>query len=187
MASRQNNFFQVCSKCRSLCCKNARPPLTGKRMKIIGGFLAAQGLRIESPFCGKAYTFPRETSEGLCVFLDNKARKCLVHSVKPETCVAGPITFDINLQAGRIEWFLKSEGICPLAGLLYRNKEALESHLRSAKKELQTLVSELDSEALCAILRIEEPETFKIGEDPLSLGIRERLLRCLRVLRSEDH
>jgi len=102
-----------------------------------------------------------------------------VHSVKPETCVAGPVTFYINLQTGKIEWFLKSERICSLAGVLYKDKEALERHLSLAKKELQRLVRELDAEALCAILKIEEPETFKIGEDSLNPEVLGKLTKFL--------
>jgi len=177
MESKQNNFFQVCSKCKFCCCQNARPPVMQKRKKIIENFLASQCLRIETPFDKTTYIFPREISEGFCILLDKETGKCLVHSVKPETCVAGPITFDINLRTGKIEWFLKSENICPLAGILYRNREALEKHLSSAKKELQTLVRELDAKELCAILKIEEPETFKIGEDALSPEILEKITK----------
>jgi len=165
---RQNNFFQVCSKCEFNCCKGAKPPITWKRKKIIENYLAFQGLRIEKPFDNTTYTFVREASDGFCILFDSKTGKCLVHVVKPETCVAGPITFDINPQTGKIEWFLKSESICPLASILYKNKEALEKHLSPAKREVQTLVQELDAKALCAILKIEEPKTFKIGEDSLS-------------------
>jgi len=175
--SRQNNFFQVCSKCRFNCCRNARPPITWKRKKIIENYLAAQGLRIEKLFNNANYTFLREASDGFCTLFDKETGKCLVHSIKPETCAAGPITFDINLQTGKIEWFLKSENICPLAGILYKEKEALEKHLSSAKKELQTLVHELDDKELCAILKIEEPETFKIGEDSLSPEILEKITK----------
>jgi len=175
--SRQNNFFQVCSKCRLKCCKDAKPPVTRKRRKIIENYLAAQGLRIEKAFAYTTYTFVRETGEGFCVFFDEENGNCLVHLVKPETCVAGPITFDINLQTGKIEWFLKSESICPLAGILYKDKGALEKHLSSARKELQTLVHELEAKALCAILKIEEPETFKIGEDSLSPEILEKITK----------
>lgn len=175
--SSQNNFFQVCRKCKFCCCQNARPPITRKREKIIENYLAAQGLRIENPFDKTTYTFVRETSEGFCIFFDKETGKCLVHSVKPESCVAGPITFDINLQTGKIEWFLKFESICPLAGILCEDKGALEKHLSSVKKELQTLVQELDAEALCVILKIEEPETFKIGEDSLGLEILEKITK----------
>jgi len=176
-ASRQNNFFQICSKCKFCCCKDARPPVTWKRRKIIENYLVVQGLRIEKPFVNVTYTFLRKTSEGFCILFDKKTGKCLVHSVKPETCVAGPVTFDINLQTGKIEWFLKSESICPVAGILYKDKEALEKHLSSAKKELQTLIHELNVEALCTLLKIEEPETFKIGEESLSPEILEKITK----------
>jgi hypothetical protein len=95
--------------------------------------------------------------------------------VKPETCVAGPITFDINLQTGKIEFYLKFERICSLAGKLKKDQVALEKHLNSAKQELLTLVGELDFEALSAILQITETETYKIGESSLSEDVLERL------------
>ncbi len=174
-ASSENNFFHVCGKCKLGCCRNAKPPITGKRRRIVENYFLAQGLRIENPFDKAAYAFPRETGGGFCVFFDEEAGKCLVHSVKPETCVAGPVTFDINLRTGKIEWFLKYGSICPLAGVLYEDGEALEKHLSSAKKTLQKLVQELDAEALCAILKIEEPETFKIGEDSLSSEVLEKI------------
>lgn len=66
-----------------------------------------------------------------------------------------------------IEWFLKMEKICPLAGALNRDKESLEKHVKTAKSEVLRLVRDLDSEALKAILTIEEPDTFKLGEDTL--------------------
>jgi len=180
--SRQNNFFQVCSKCKFNCCQDARPPITRKRKKIIEKYLAAQGLRIEKPFDNATYTFLRETTGGFCILFNKETGECLVHSVKPETCVAGPIIFDINIQTGKIEWFLKSESICPLAAVLYKDKEALEKHLSSAKIELQTLVHELDAKALCAILKIEEPETFKIGEDSLSPEILEKITKSFNKI-----
>jgi len=93
----------------------------------------------------------------------------LIHPVKPETCVAGPITFDINAKTGRIEYFVKMESICQLAGIVYRDKELLQEHLESATKEILRLVEELDSKALRAILRKDEPETFKIDEDKTDL------------------
>jgi len=174
---RQNNFFQVCNKCKFNCCRNARPPITLKRKESIENYLTTQGLKIEKLFDITTYTFPRETSDGFCILFDMETGKCLAHSVKPETCVAGPVTFDINLQTGKIEWFLKSESICPVAGILLNDKEAFEKHLSSAKKELQMLVRELDAEELCAMLKIAEPETLKIGEDSLSPEILEKITR----------
>jgi hypothetical protein len=95
--------------------------------------------------------------------------------VKPETCVAGPITFDINRKTKKIEWHVKMEQICQLAGTVYGNKKALEQHLRSAKKEILTLVRELGAASLKAILKKDEPETFKIGEDTIEEEILDKL------------
>lgn len=173
---RQANFFQVCEKCPISCCVGAQPPVTSKRKTIIKNYLKATGLAIENAFEEKnMYTFPREIEGNQCVFLDKNTKKCRIHSVKPETCVAGPITFDINLKTRKIEWFLKTEEICPLAGALYRNKSELQRHLESARRELLKLVHDLDAEVLRAILKIEEPNTFKIGEEELNAEVLAKL------------
>jgi len=174
--SRQNNFFNLCSRCPSGCCSGARPPLTQKRKKIIRSFLEANGLKITDPFVDRGYSFPKETVEGYCIFWNKTSKKCQVQPVKPETCVAGPITFDINPGNGKIEWWLKKEAICPLAGALYRRKEDLNDHLESAKTEILRLIHDLDCEALRAILKIQEPETFKIDEGLLN----EKLIAALK-------
>jgi len=111
------------------------------------------------------YTFPRETDEGHCIFLDKALRKCRIQPVKPETCVAGPFTFDIDVKTGKLVWFLKTSEICPLAGSLSEDREAYRKHEKSAKSEILRLVWELNSEALRTILAIEEPDTVKVGED----------------------
>jgi len=173
---RQANFFNICENCSVSCCVRARPPITPKRKTIIENYLKATGLAIENAFEEKnTYLFPRETEGNQCIFLDKTTKKCQIHPVKPETCVAGPITFDINLKKGEVEWLLKTEKICPLAGVLYKNKWKLQSHLESARKELLKLVNDLDAEALRAILKIEEPETFKIREDNLSPEVLAKL------------
>jgi len=130
---------------------------------------------VPNPFENGEYAFPRETEGGYCVFLDKTTKRCRIHPVKPETCVAGPITFDINRETGKIEWFLKMEKICPLAGVLSRDEESLERHMKSAKREILRLVEDLDAEALDAILTIEEPDTFKVGEDNLDSKVVAKL------------
>lgn len=116
-----------------------------------------------------------EDHEGYCIFYDRAAKKCRIHPVKPETCVAGPVTFDINKNSGKIEWYLKFEEICPLAGVMYRDKNALREHLQTAKREIMRLVRELPAEALRTILKREEPETFKIDEDDVEEAILSKL------------
>lgn len=130
-----------------------------------------KGISIEKPFVHADYTFPREDVDGYCIFYDKNSRKCTIHPVKPETCVAGPVTFDVNKKTRKIEWYLKMEKICPLAGAMFKNKRVLEKHLESAKKEIFRLVHELSPKALKIILKRDEPETFKIDEDEIDEDI----------------
>jgi Fe-S-cluster containining protein len=177
---RQRNFFDTCSKCKTdwSCCRETTPPITDKRRKIIESFLRRNSVQIKNPFVKTEYVFPRLDKDGYCVFHDRKTRKCLVHSVKPETCVAGPITFDINGKTEKIEWFIKKERICPLAKHVYENRAVLQMHLGSAKKEVSRLVKQLGSEELCAILRKNEPETFKIDENSIGEELSTKIRSC---------
>jgi Fe-S-cluster containining protein len=139
--------------------------VTSERRKIIEAYLKAEKMPIEDPFEEAEYVFPKLDADGYCIFHDKKTRECVIHPVKPETCVAGPMTFDVNVKTGRIEWFMKMEKICQLAGTAYKDEELRRKHLESAKKEILRLVKELDSKALKAILKKDEPETFKIDEE----------------------
>jgi Fe-S-cluster containining protein len=166
---RQQNFFRVCCHCKTnwSCCHETTPPITEKRRETIESYLKETKSSIENAFVTEEYVFPRLDSKGYCIFHDRKTKKCLIHSVKPETCVAGPITFDLNAQTGKIEWFVKMEKICPLAGRVHSEDALLRAHLQSAKEEITKLVNELDSRSLRAILKKDEPETVKIDEDTL--------------------
>lgn len=173
---REDDFFKICGECPHYgCCFQSRPPLTKKRMQIINSYLTKKHITIENAFEQEAYAHPGEKSDGRCVFFDNETKRCRIHSVKPETCVAGPITFDINKTSQKIEWFLKKDTICSLAGKLYKKPDVYKKHMRSARRELERLVRELDAEALRAILTVEEPETFKVGEDDAPRGVLRKL------------
>jgi Fe-S-cluster containining protein len=172
---RQKNFFDVCGTCKINCCWDARPPITLRRKEIIEEYLKKHKIPIENPFVHTEYTFPRENVDGYCIFYDKATRKCIVHPVKPETCVAGPVTFDINKQTGKIEWYLKMEKICPLAGVMYKEKNLLVKHFEAARKEILRLVKELPPEALKTILKREEPETFKIGEEEIESEVLNKI------------
>jgi hypothetical protein len=138
--------------------------------------LKERKIHVEDAFVNEEYVFPRLNPDGYCIFHDKETRKCIIHPVKPETCVAGPITFDINTKTNKIEWFIKMEKICPLAECVYQDKASLKKHIESAKRELRRLINELDSQALKAILKKDEPETFKIAEN----GIDKHILVKLR-------
>jgi Fe-S-cluster containining protein len=158
-----------------ICCQEAKPPLTAQRKKIITKYLKDHDVHVETPFIEEAYSFPALDERGFCVFHSKETGKCLVHEVKPETCRAGPVTFDINLKTGKIEWFLKKPEICALAGTLQQESSALENHFEVARTEILRLIRELDPKALRAILTIDEPQTFKIREDNVQTNILKKL------------
>ena len=96
----------------------AMPPLTEKRIDI----LLANGVSRDNIEI-KGYKRLRLKPDGFCVLFQDG--KCSVHSVKPETCVAGPFTFDVK---GRIlQIFLKKPSICPMVKVLKKDLKAYES------------------------------------------------------------
>ena len=167
--------FEVCSKCKIICCQDAKPPLSEKRKKTIKQYLTKRKINIDEPFSKEGYSYPAVDELVFCKLFNKKTGKCSVHTVKPETCKAGPVTFSINFSTKQIEWFLKKSEICAFAGTLYSNKAAFKSHFDVAKKELTHLILELDPEELRVIVRIEEPNTFKIGEDDLPTEVVRKL------------
>jgi Fe-S-cluster containining protein len=167
--------FDVCCQCERGCCQDVKPPLTLKRKKIIENYLGEQRILVERPFVNEAYSFPAVDLMGFCVFYCKDTRKCLVHPVKPETCRAGPVTFDINRRTRKVEWYLKTSEVCALAKTLCGSENLFRAHFRVAKEEILRLICELEPKALQAILKIEEPKTVKIGEDDLPAAIMERL------------
>nr|MDO8132949.1 YkgJ family cysteine cluster protein [Candidatus Njordarchaeum guaymaensis] len=178
-AERQTDFFDICGRCNNGCCRGARPPTSPKRRKLIEDHLRTHPLKdMKPPYFDEShyYAHPRETPEGYCIFYDQRTRKCRIHPVKPETCVAGPITFDINPKTRKLEYYLKLEKICPLAGRMHKtDTAALKKHVKSAKREIRRVVRDLEPEALRAILKIDEPDTLKVDEEKLE----EEVLRKL--------
>ncbi len=166
--------FDVCSQCKLMCCQSANPPLTADRKSIIENYLNENNSS-RSIFVKESYVHPTADDKDFCVLFNNETGKCSVHPVKPETCKAGPITFDINLETEKIEWFLKNSEICALAELLYFDKSRFKDHLEAAKTEIMRLVSELDEAELKAILKIPEPQTFKVDENELPKNILDKL------------
>ncbi|ADC66299.1 protein of unknown function UPF0153 [Ferroglobus placidus DSM 10642] len=151
------DFYEICFECGGKCCIDAKPPITERRLRI----LLDSGISLEL-FDFEEYTHPKVKENGYCVFFDEKERKCLIHGIKPETCVAGPFTFD--LREGKIEIYLKKESICSLVTFLRQNEEIYRKQYERAVEAIKTLVNELDERALRRILEIEEPETEKVGE-----------------------
>jgi Fe-S-cluster containining protein len=167
--------YDVCGKCKNICCIDAKPPLTKNRKTVIKEYLEKQKINVEKPFAKGNYSYPSVDKQVLCKFNSKQTRKCMIHPVKPETCTAGPITFDINFFTKKVEWFLKKSEICPYAGVLYNDKTAFKDHFEVAKKKITQLIKELDVDELRALMKIEEPQTFKVGEDDLPIDVVRKL------------
>jgi uncharacterized protein len=167
--------YDVCSECKNICCQDAKPPVSETRKKIIKEYLEKQKIRVEQPFTKENYCYPSVYETLLCKFNSKEDKKCIVHSVKPETCRAGPITFDINLNTKKVEYFLKKSEICAYAGELYKNKMAFKNHFEIAKKEILRLINELGADELRVLMKIEEPQTFKVDEEDLPLEMVKKL------------
>ena len=159
--------YGVCSQCKITCCQDAKPPVSENRKKIINEYLKNQNMTVEKPFSTEDYSYPSVDKDCVCVFNDRKTKRCMVHSVKPETCVAGPITFDINFRTSMVEFFLKKSEICAYAGVLFKDKPALKQHYLVAREQIVELIKQLNADELRAICKIEEPQTFKFCEEPL--------------------
>jgi Fe-S-cluster containining protein len=144
-----------CCKLDGGCCMGARPPLTQSRIDI----LMANGVSPEDiEFQG--YKRLRLKPDGFCVLFQDG--KCAVHSIKPETCVAGPFTFD--LKGTILQIFLKKPSICPMVEFLKENEEAYQRLFDVSVSRIVDLVSDLPPEELAEVLKIEEPETELVAE-----------------------
>lgn len=91
--------------------------------------------------------------------------RCRIHSAKPETCVAGPFTFEVTDQT--LSLFLKRESACPLVKYLKEDPEAYQEQYREAVRRLVRLARSLPRTELDVISRIPEPETDLVAGIPL--------------------
>ena len=145
----------ICGLCGGRCCHEAHPPLCEARLKTI---LAHGDFRGSIEYRG--YLRLKAGSDGQCVMLSHG--RCQIHRFKPETCSAGPFTFDAK--GSVLEIYLKRETICPLVSYLTANPEALEAQKKIAIRLFRRLVESLPGEELAHIVLIPEPETDKVAE-----------------------
>ncbi len=146
-----------CLRCGGHCCDGAHPPISEPcYRKLISAGVPADAFERDG------YRRLKTRPDGTCVqWIDGK---CSIHDIKPETCRAGPFTFDV--EGDVIGIYLKYESICPLVRLLKDTPAAYEQQYERAVKSITHLVAHLSEEELGAICRIEEPETGKVGEIP---------------------
>jgi hypothetical protein len=145
----------VCLHCGGRCCTDAHPPLSRNCYQR----LVARGVP-EDSFEWRGYYAVKAREDGTCIFCNGN--RCSIHTIKPETCRAGPFTFDVRDQV--IEIFLKNETICPVVRLLKEVPEAYQYQFGRATTSITRLVANLTDEELAAISTVDEPETVKVAE-----------------------
>jgi Fe-S-cluster containining protein len=148
---------EVCAKCGIKCCEGAHPPICEDRYD----FLIKNGVSTDC-FEFDGYRRLKVKKNNECVLFHDG--KCSIHHIKPETCRAGPFTFDIK--GDKIEIFLKYESLCPIVRVLKDVPEAYNQQYLNAIEHLSNLVSNLCENELEAIHRIDEPLTEKVAEIP---------------------
>ena len=148
---------KACGECHLAggCCFEARPPLSQERIDI----LTANGVDLNAvEFNG--YKRLKLRQDGFCILF--RDGKCSIHSFKPETCVAGPFTFDIV--NNKLQIFLKQETICPMVRFLKADRKAYDSLFEVSVQKIMDLVAASPPEEMAEILKIEEPETDLVAE-----------------------
>ena len=148
----------ICHACDGHCCNDAHPPISKERHRIIltyGKFSDC----IER----EGYTRIRTRDDGWCVMLSGK--KCMIHAVKPETCVAGPFTFAVTDHT--LEIYLKRESLCPLVAHIKSDPEMYDLQFCRAQDHIVKLVESLPREEIDIISAIPEDETDLVARIPL--------------------
>ncbi len=143
--------------CGGHCCDNAHPPVTKKSYDQ----LIAAGVP-EPSFERDGYLRLRTRPDGSCILMVD--HKCTYHDVKPETCRAGPFTFDVPEDTIRI--FLKHEAICPIVQIFREEPEMYRRQYEKAAENILGLVANLTDTEIAAINRIDEPDTDLVAEIP---------------------
>jgi Fe-S-cluster containining protein len=106
------------------------------------------------------YRMLRLRQDGFCVLFQDG--RCSIHSIKPETCVAGPFTFDIK--GDTLQIFIKRESICPMVRFLKANRKAYDGLFEISVEKIMDLVNSVPEAEMAEILKIEEPETDLVAE-----------------------
>jgi len=148
---------EICMKCGGHCCDGAHPPIS----PVCRERLISLGVS-KDVFESVGYLRLKVQDDGQCILM--KDGKCSIHNIKPETCRAGPFTFDVT--GDRINIYLKHERICPIVGLLKSVPEAYRTQYERAVRCITQIVAHLPPDELEVICRIDEPDTDKVAEVP---------------------
>jgi uncharacterized protein len=148
---------KACGECHLAggCCFEARPPLSQERIDI----LTTNGVDPDAiEFAG--YKRLKLRQDGFCILF--RDGKCSIHTIKPETCVAGPFTFDIV--GTTLQIFLKQESICPMVRFLKADRKAYDSLFEVSVQKIINLAKAVPASEMAEILKIEEPETDLVAK-----------------------
>jgi uncharacterized protein len=161
------SLSRACAKCDigGRCCFEARPPLTEERIRI----LMDNGVRPDQiDRIGAGYKRLGTRPDGFCTLF--KDGRCSIHSVKPETCIAGPFTFDVK--GAVLEIYLKREKICPMVAFLKENRKVYDELFEAAVENIMKLLDGIPQSELAEIIKIDEPDTDIVAE----IRLKRRLL-----------
>ena len=147
----------ICMRCGGHCCVNAHPPVS----RSCAERLLVSGISPDQ-FEYTGYKRLKVKENGVCILSEQGV--CRIHSVKPETCRAGPFTFDVK--GDIVEIYIKNESVCPIVKLLREVPEAYRQQYERAVQNITHLVQHLTDDELLVICRIAEPETEKVSELP---------------------
>ena len=147
---------EVCKKCGGRCCKDAHPPLTDERIQI----MIDNGVSDDNiEFAG--YRRLKVKEDSMCVMFGMDGL-CSIQPFKPETCVAGPFTFDVK--EGVIEIYLKHDSICPLVTVMKQDRKAYDEQYKMAVDRIIRVVAFLPEEELLTVCQVDEPDTEKVED-----------------------
>ena len=132
--------------CGDPSCDDAHPPVSPSCFERLTGAGVSPD---EFEFTGYTRLRTRENGE------------CRIQAFKPETCRAGPFTFDIK--GNLIGIYLRHESICPIVRLLKAVPGAYRQQYELAVQGITHLVQYLTDDEISVICRIDKPETKKSG------------------------
>jgi len=151
----------ICACCGARCCREARPPLSPRRIALLLEKGVSPG---DIEYAG--YYRIRAREDGLCAMCSGG--RCRIHGYKPETCRAGPFTFDV--EGGTVRVYLKHDSLCPLVPALKADPERYGEQFRAAVGNILALARSLPPDELAVISAIPEPDCDLVAEIPLDPG-----------------
>ena len=148
---------EICMQCGGHCRVDAHPPVS----RSCSG-RPAPAVVSEDLFGEAGYKRLKVPEDGACIL--SKNGKCALYTIKPETCRAGPFTFDSKGHI--IEIYLKYSRTCPLVTLLKETYQEYQIQYDLAEKSITRHVRNLTQDEIDPACRIDEPEPEKVSKIP---------------------